>query len=75
MGGETGRNGIEEFSMGEPHLVATTFYGGIYVFTILVKGGKEKGKQLGIRCINMVRPVQEDEFEMGIDTVPMPSAI
>jgi hypothetical protein len=61
--------------MGDPHLVATTFYGGIYVFTVFTEDNAKGRRGLGMMVINLVRPIVENEYEMGVDTVPLPTAI
>ena len=51
-----------------PHVVATTYLGGVYVFQLVV----EEGKVL-VKCLNMVRPaVDEPDLSQG---VPLPTEI
>ena len=73
--GGIGGGGIEEFHMGVPHLVATTFYGGIYIFTVFPEDNGKGRRGLGMKAVNLVRPIVENEYEMGVDTVPLPTAI
>ena len=40
----------------DPHLVATSYTGGVYVFTVVPDTG---GEVVTLKCLNMVPPVDE----------------
>ena len=55
---EAGAGGnISTWGEEKPHIVATTYFGGVYIFSVITADGGEKVK---LKAINMVSPVQEE---------------
>jgi hypothetical protein len=51
-----------------PHLVATTYMGGIYVYEVVAGGGFG----ITLNCLNMVRPIVEEDYDLS-EGVPHPA--